>query len=55
MSKFFPEVTKHKRKLVKIVSDESAKTFIYEDLDEQEKKVCFWSKFFSKGTEKSQE
>jgi hypothetical protein len=54
MSKFFPEVTKHNRKLVKIINDESAKTFIYEDLDEQEDKGSLWSRIFVKITEKYQ-
>ena len=34
MSKFFPEVKKRRRRLVEVITDGSAKTFVYQDLDE---------------------
>ena len=55
MSKFFPAVKKRNRRLVKVVRDGNAKTFVYKDLDEQENKDSFWSRIFCKQTEKSGE
>ena len=37
MSKILPDIPKHRRKLVDIIEDGSAKTFVYKDLDEKSK------------------
>lgn len=37
MSKLLPDIPKHRRKLVDVIEDGSAKTFVYKDLDEKPK------------------
>lgn len=37
MSKILPNIPKHRRELVDVIEDGSAKTFVYRDLDEKPK------------------
>jgi hypothetical protein len=39
-------LSKHKRELVQIINDGSAKTYVYRDLDEGGDHESFWDKLF---------
>ncbi|MBD2436586.1 hypothetical protein [Nostoc sp. FACHB-110] len=54
MSKLFPDITKHERKLVDVISDGSAKTYVYKDVSEKSSEGNFWNKLIDKISNKSQ-
>lgn len=55
MSNLLSNIPKHRRKLVEVIEDGSAKTFVYKDLDEKQSKDGFWGRFFGKQSQKFQE
>lgn len=49
MSRILPDIPKHRRKLVDVVEDGSAKTFVYKDLDEKPKEPHWFVLLFRNG------
>lgn len=55
MSKLFPDIAKHRRELVEVIEDGSAKTFVYKDLDKEDNACGFLGRFFNKESSKAKE
>jgi hypothetical protein len=49
-----PTLSKHRRELVQIIQDGSAKTYVYRDLDEGGDHESFWDKLFHRNSHKHQ-
>ena len=45
MSKILPDIPRHRRELMNVIEDGSAKTFVYRDLDEKPK-ASYWTVLF---------
>lgn len=50
MSKILPDIPRHRRELMDVIEDGSAKTFVYKDLDEKPKALYWVILFFRNGS-----